>query len=107
MTSDDAIVHVRSGWRDWDGAEVRAGDLEDVHWRRPSGAPTRLLHAYLRGSSADGPQEPGSRTGVPARVLVCILRHDTVPSLYVELADRASDHRGSDQAADATGRPAL
>jgi hypothetical protein len=90
-THDDALVSVHSEWYGWKTAEVQLGDLETVHWRQPTGAPRPLLHAYVSCSTIAGrlPHECPRETA-PHKLLVCVLKKSTVPSVYAEIARRAS-----------------
>src|SRR5262249_10906781 len=87
---DDAVVSVHSEWYGWKTAEVRIGDLETLHWRQPSGAPRLLLHGYVSCARIAGrlPHDCASATA-PHKLLVCVLKKNTVPSVYAEIARRA------------------
>jgi hypothetical protein len=89
-TQDDALVSVHSEWCGWKTAEVRLGDLETVHWRQPTGAPRPLLHGYVSCSTIEGrlPHDCARETA-PHKLLVCVLKKSTVPSIYTEIARRA------------------
>jgi hypothetical protein len=84
-----ALVTVRPEWNAWRTAMVRWTDLEGVHWSQPTGAPRQLLHAYvsprklLSGNILDQ-----AHAGSP-RIKVCLLRCDTLPSVFQALAQRA------------------
>ena len=84
-----ALVTVRPEWNAWRTAMVRWTDLEGVHWAQPIGAPRELLHAYvspkklLSGNILDRAQ-----AGSP-RIKVCVLKCDTLPSVFQALSHRA------------------
>ena len=88
---DDAMVAVQSDWNGWRTAMVRFGDLQNVHWRQPPGAPRPLIHAIV---SCDRFQ-PGELdhqcglTGPPHRLLVCILKSHTALPIFEQLSARA------------------
>jgi hypothetical protein len=85
--TDDAVVQVRRGWNAWRTAEVRLGDLEDVHWHQPAGAPRAIVHAFVASNTIAGNDLRLTRTR--ERVLVCVLKSCTPDSVYTELARRA------------------
>ena len=90
-----ALVTVRPEWNAWRTAMVRWTDLEGVHWSQPAGAPRQLLHAYvspkklLSGNILDREQ-----SGSP-RIKVCVLRCDTLPSVFQALSQRAAPANGA------------
>jgi len=87
---DDALVSVHSEWYGWKTAEVRLGDLEAIHWHQPGGAPRPLLHGYVSCARTAGriPHDCAADTA-PHKLLVCVLKKQTVPSIYAEIARRA------------------
>ncbi len=90
---DDQLIRVQSEWNGWRNAEVRLGDLCDLHWLRPPRAPRPLVHGYMCCSNiitGDVPHDC-DRTSAPHRLLVCILKSHTIPSVYAALARRADD----------------
>jgi hypothetical protein len=90
--NDDALVSVNGEWHGWETAEVRVGDLETIHWRQPTGAPRPLLHGYISCAKTAGRLPHACATGTaPHRLLVCVLKKHTVPSIYAEIARRALD----------------
>lgn len=102
------LVPIRDAWNAWRTAEVRLGDLQEVHWFQPVGAPQRLLHAYVLCStfvSGDIPHDCNRAGRMPHRLRVCILRKCATPSVYRELARRAQE--GEARAIDEPSRPAL
>jgi hypothetical protein len=98
MQPDDGmLIRVQQSWDGWHTAEVRLGDLGNVHWLQPDRAPHPLLHAGISCTSlvtGDLPHhcDPAS---APHRLLVCILKRHALPSVYAEIARRADEHRGS------------
>ena len=88
-----ALVVVQHDWKGWRKAMTPVHALEDVHWHQPPGAPRRIIHAYVSCAdltSGDVPHECGEAGG-PHRLLVCVLKCHTAPSVFEELARRA-DH---------------
>lgn len=92
---DDMLIRVQSEWDGWRNAEVRFGDLRDVHWFQPPRAPHALVHGYISCSNiatGDIPHDCDRRSA-PHRLLVCILKKHTIPPVYAELAQRADGGR--------------
>jgi len=85
------LVVVQRDWNGWRKAMAPVSALEDVHWHQPVGAPRPLIHAYVTCSalvSGDVPHECAD--GTPHRLLVCVLRQHTAPSVFEQLT-RAAD----------------
>lgn len=92
MTTHEGLISVQAAWNGWRSAEVRLGDLRDVHWFQPAGAPSRILHAWIQCSDmvvGDIPHDCDSVTA-PHRVRVCLLKSHTLPRIYAQLAKRAA-----------------
>lgn len=92
---DDILVRVQSDWNGWRGASVRVGDLHDIHWSQPTGAPHVLVHGYISCSrivSGDLPHDCDGRSA-PHRLRVCVLKRHTLPAVYAELTRRADHQR--------------
>ena len=87
MTDQQLLVQVRCAWNAWRTADVRIGDLHDVHWRQPAGAPRPLLHAYVECTNVADGDIPHEHTATPAphRLLVCVLKRTTMGPAYGEL----------------------
>jgi hypothetical protein len=106
---EDVLIRVHAEWNGWLNAEVRMGDLRDVHWLQSDHAPHAIAHAYLACSSLVTGRlghccEPDS---APHRLLVCILKKHVVPAVYAELARRADEHAAPRPSlASASQRPA-
>lgn len=84
------LVVVQREWNGWRKALAPLGSLEDVHWHQPQGAPKPLLHGYVSCRSLMSGDVPHDCDGTtPHRLLVCVLRQHTVPSLFDLLASRA------------------
>ena len=47
----ETLIRVQSDWNAWRTAEVRLGDLQNIHWRQPRGAPSPLVHGHVSCSS--------------------------------------------------------
>jgi hypothetical protein len=93
----EAVVRIQSEWNGWHSAEASLDDLEDLHWRQPSGAPHPLLHAFIRCTRITGGDIPHdqARTGCPHRMLVCVLKRHVLPSVYAAIAQRAGAATGA------------
>jgi len=90
---NNPLIRVHCEWDGWQTAEVRFSDLRDVHWFQPIRAPHPLVHAHV--SCADLvrgtiPHDCGF-SSVPHRLLVCVLKRHTIPTVYEELARRADE----------------
>lgn len=97
MQIDETRIRVHREWNGCRTAEVRLGDLQQVHWFQPPGAPRPLVHGYVSCTSivsGDIPHEC-NRTDAPHRLLVCVLKKHTLPPAHIELAQRADAHRMS------------
>ena len=95
MEGQGVLVRVHPEWRGWQSAEVRMGDLQDLHWRQPPGAPHPMLYGFVSCSdiiTGDIPHDCGSGPG-RHRLLVCILKRHTVTSAYLALTRRADQPR--------------
>jgi hypothetical protein len=81
------LIRVHREWRGWRSAEVRFGDLRDIHWLQPSGAPHSLIHAYVSCTAMVTGEIPHDcdGTSAPHRLLVCVLKRHALPSAYATL----------------------
>jgi hypothetical protein len=97
MPADEMLVIVQREWNGWRTAFVRVGDLQDIHWFQPIGAPTSLIHAYVHCDAVEGdiPHDCGS-TPPPHRLLVCVLKSHATPAAYAEVARSADAARAND-----------
>jgi hypothetical protein len=95
QVSDDMLIRVQSDWNGWRSADVRLGDLRDVHWFQPPRAPRALVHGYMSCSNIAAGNIPHDcdQRSAPHRLRVCILKRHTIPPVYAELARRADEHR--------------
>jgi hypothetical protein len=87
----DTLVVVQRDWNGWRKAMTPLSSLESVHWLRPPGAPRPLIHAYVNCDafvSGDVPHE--CMDGSPHRLLVCVLKKHTAPSVYDALVEKAN-----------------
>jgi hypothetical protein len=107
MQAKDVLIRVHESWSGWRSAEIRAVDLEDVHWCQPSGAPHSLVHGWVRCSHLRSRQiqHQCDRASAPHRVLVCVLKRHTLGTVYADLARRA-DGRGVRSALSSSRREA-
>jgi hypothetical protein len=86
LNSAMSQVLVRLAWDAWKTAAVTTTELTQLHWYQPVGAPTSLLHAYVRASALVGQQ----CTTEDEHVRVCILKHDSTLAVYSALSSEAS-----------------
>jgi hypothetical protein len=94
--SEDTCVSVQREWDGWQSADVRVGDLEDIHWWQPPRAPRPLLHAYITLSKLGDIAWAGvTEAAATTRLLVCVLKSHTPPDTYTALASRSAGWRGS------------
>lgn len=91
--ADPALVVVQAEWDGWRTALVLLADLEDVQWLQPSGAPHPVIHAYVSCTNlrSGDLQHECDRTSAPHQLLVCVLKSHVTPSVFEELARRASE----------------
>ena len=89
MSENGTAVRVQAAWNAWQSAEVRLDDLRNIHWLQPAGAPRPLLHAYVLSTNVANGNMPRCK-GVARRLLVCVLKSHTIPSVYRELSRRAA-----------------
>jgi hypothetical protein len=94
-TENDMLICVQREWDGWRTAEVRLGDLQNIHWHQPGRAPRPLLHGYISCASITAGEIPHDceRTAGPHRLLVCVLKRHSAPSVYAEIARRADAHQ--------------
>lgn len=98
MRPDDrTLVVVQLEWNSWQTATVRLADLEDIHWRQPTGAPRPLIHARVpcaafgSGRLAHEGSPRSTTHRVLEQMLVCVLKHHNAPQVYAELTHRAGE----------------
>jgi len=92
---DDMLIRVHAEWDGWRNAEVRLGDLHEVFWLQPNGAPQAIVHGYISCSkivTGDVPHDCDRRSAVH-RLLICILKRHAMPIVYADLARRADAQR--------------
>jgi hypothetical protein len=96
---EDMRIRVHWNWNGCRTAEVRPGDLQQLHWFQPQGAPRPILHGYIQCSRiVTGDMPHGcNRLDAAHRLLVCVLKRHTLPVLYMELAQRADAHASAAQ----------
>ena len=97
MSADhDTLIQVHDEWKGWRTAEVRVDDLESVHWFQPGEAPHPLVHGYILCTRIVTGAIPHrcEGQGSPHRLLVCVLKRHTLPTVFEELARRADAHPG-------------
>jgi hypothetical protein len=93
---DDTLIRVHCTWNGCRTAEVRLGDLQQLHWFQPQGAPRPILHGSIQCTSiVTGDIPHGCNLDAVHRLLVCVLKRHALPLPYSELARRA-DARTSD-----------
>ena len=89
------LIRVHREWHGWRSAEVRFGDLRDVHWFQQRGAPHSLIHAYVSCTAlvtGDIPHDCDAKSA-PHRLLVCVLKRHALPSAYNALVRCADQQR--------------
>jgi hypothetical protein len=89
------LIRVHREWHGWRSAEVRFGDLRDVHWFQQPGAPQSLIHAYVSCTAlvtGDIPHDCDAKSA-PHRLLVCVLKRHAIPSAYAALVRCADQQR--------------
>lgn len=93
MTTHEGLVSVQAAWNGWRSAEVRLSDLHDLHWFQPAGAHSRFLHAWIDCSDIVVGSIPHAcdAPSAPHRLHVCLLKSHTLPGIYTQLTQRASD----------------
>jgi hypothetical protein len=93
--TDDILVCVQSEWDGWQTAEVRLGDLQNVHWFQPERARMPFLHGYISCATITIGEIPHNceRTKGPHTLRVCVLKRHNAPSVYAEIARRADEQR--------------
>ena len=89
--SATTLVVVQRDWNGWRKAMTPMAALQDVHWHQPSGAPRPLIHAYVSCRDLTSGDVPHDCAGRGAhRLLVCVLRQHTAPSVFGALVERAN-----------------
>ena len=91
--SPDHLIAVQTMWNGWRTALVRVGDLENLHWFQPVGAPRALLHAELpctalRSGSVPHQCDPLTR---PHRLMVCVIKSHVTAVIFEALATLAGE----------------
>ena len=91
----ELLIRVHREWHGWQSAEVRFGDLRDIHWSQPAGAPQSLIHAYVPCTAMVSGDIPHDCDGTPAphQLLVCVLKRHAIPSAYTSLVRHADQQR--------------
>ena len=89
------LVVVQREWNGWRTALARVSDLEDVHWRQPTGAPRPLVHAYvpcvnLQSGNILHECDPAT---APHHLLVCVLKSHTAADVFEALTRRAGERQ--------------
>ena len=89
--SASTLVVVQRDWSGWRKAMTPMTALEHVHWHQPAGAPRPLIHAYVSCKDLTSGDVPHECAGQAAhRLLVCVLRQHTAPSVFGALVERAN-----------------
>ena len=91
--SPDHLIAVQTLWNGWRTALVRVGDLENLHWFQPVGAPRALLHGELpctalRSGSVPHQCDPSTR---PHRLNVCVIKSHVTAAIFEALANLAGE----------------
>jgi len=91
VISATTLVVVQRDWNGWRKAMTPMAALQDVHWHQPPGAPRPLIHAYVSCTELTSGDVPHDCSGRGAhRLLVCVLRQHTAPSVFCTLVERAN-----------------
>jgi hypothetical protein len=87
----EMLIRVHGSWNGWQTAEVRLGDIHDVHWLQPGSAPHPLVHGFVSCSSIvnGGIPHDCEPASAPHAVRVCVLKKHAIESAYLELVRRA------------------
>src|SRR3954463_5155274 len=89
--SSSTLVVVQRDWSGWRKAMTPMTALQDVHWHQPAGAPRPIIHAYVSCKDLMSGDIPHECAGQAApRLLVCVLRQHTAPSVFGALVERAN-----------------
>jgi len=89
--SPSTLVVVQRDWSGWRKAMTPMAALENVHWHQPVGAPRPLIHAYVSCRDLTSGDVPHDCVDQAAhRLLVCVLRQHTAPSVFCALVERAN-----------------
>jgi hypothetical protein len=107
LQASEVLIRVHGSWSGWRSVEIPLEDLEDVHWRQPPGAPHPLVHGFVwcTHDKREDVRHECVGASAPRRVLVCILKHHTVATIYADLARRAGKRCVSNAFPDATPGP--
>lgn len=93
MPIENMLIRVHWNWNGCRTAEVRLGDLQQLHWFQPPRAPRPILHGYIQCTrivTGDIPDDECNRVDAAHRILVCVLKKHALPVPYMELARRAA-----------------
>ena len=92
---DDTVIRVHGEWKGWRTADVHLRDLLGVHWFQPHQAPHPLIHGYIWCTQIVTGEIPHycGPAAPPHRLLVCVLKSHTLPTVFAELARRAGEHQ--------------
>jgi hypothetical protein len=90
--NEEMLIRVYGSWNGWQNAEVRLEDIRRVHWFQPDHAPHHLLYGFVSCTDLVNGHIPHEcdNSSAPHDLLVCILKRHVVPSVYAELARRAT-----------------
>ena len=92
---DEMLIRVQREWDGWRTAEVRLGNLQNIHWLQPSRAPHPIVHGYILCTDIVSGNIPHDcdRTPPPHRLLVCVLKRHSSASAHAEIARRADEQQ--------------
>ena len=102
--SASTLVVVQRDWSGWRKAMTPMAALENVHWHQPAGAPRPIIHAYVSCrdlTSGDIAHDCADQAA--HRLLVCVLRQHTAPSVFGALVERANAGRSRAPSGSRTG----
>ena len=91
--SAERLIRVHGQWCGWQSAEVPFDALMNVHWRQPPAAPHEFLHGFVNCHRFINGDIPHNCGGEAHTLLVCVLKHHAMPSLFAALCQEANSHR--------------
>jgi hypothetical protein len=94
---EEMLIRVYGSWSGWQSAEVKLGNIRDVHWSQPDRAPHQLLYGCVSCADIVSGHIPHEcdHASAPHHLLVCVLKKHVVPSAYAELARCADECQAS------------
>ena len=93
----EMLIRVYGSWNGWQNAEVRLGNIRNVHWLQPDRAPHQLIYGFVSCADIVSGHIPHEcdEASAPHDLLVCVLKRHVVSSAYAELVRCAEQSRTS------------